>query len=120
MSRYDTPEKRAIHAEEQRRYRVGRPAQVRVTKRKYKEAHPNAKAEETKRHFEKYPEKLRARKAISSRVHRGRLKKPDACSKCGAVGYVEAHHYLGYAWEHRLDVLWVCKPCHRELEGVSG
>ncbi len=27
---------------------------------------------------------------------------------------VEAHHHRGYDLEHRLDVLWLCRPHHEE------
>ena len=51
---------------------------------------------------------------IRSKVHAaikgGRLKKMP-CEVCG-VERVEAHHYLGYAPEHILDIQWLCKTHH--------
>jgi hypothetical protein len=33
-------------------------------------------------------------------------------------GTVEAHHYRGYAPEHWLDVIWLCKQHHLSLHAV--
>lgn len=63
---------------------------------------------------------LAARNAIRKAVYRGKLQPPTICSQCGAGGIpIEAHHYKGYAWENRFEVLWVCKACHIKLEPMS-
>ena len=50
----------------------------------------------------------------------GRLPRPRdvACTGCGAQA-AEYHHHKGYAPEHRLDVVAVCRSCHRR-EGWNG
>ena len=54
---------------------------------------------------------LKAIRAVSAAVKRGDLV-PQPCERCGAAKAV-AHHYLGYAPEHRLDVRWLCSSHHR-------
>ena len=54
----------------------------------------------------------RARWVLNKAVQRGRIVKPDRCQSCGTVGPVEGHHYKGYGKAFRLDVQWLCKPCH--------
>lgn len=47
-------------------------------------------------------------------VATGRIvKKPCRCGRTD----VQAHHFLGYAPEHELDVVWLCPPCHAEAHG---
>lgn len=63
----------------------------------------------------------RACQAVRRALLRGDLIKPDRCEACGLLesevaGGLEAHHYLGYAREHYLDVQWLCVPHHKEAE----
>ncbi len=51
-----------------------------------------------------------ARQAVRSAVQRGTLRRLP-CETCGAQE-VQAHHHLGYAPEHRLDVQWLCRDHH--------
>lgn len=67
--------------------------------------------------------KVRAYAAVRRALARGDLVKPHRCEACGklefeVVGGFEAHHYLGYAPEHHLDIQWLCVPCHREVESL--
>ncbi|MGE3779067.1 MAG: hypothetical protein AB7F89_17915 [Pirellulaceae bacterium] len=73
--------------------------------------------EKAQRHREQNPQKAKARSAVSQAIESGRLRRPQACSNCGAVGMVEAHHFNGYAEEHWLDVQWLCKTCHLQEDG---
>lgn len=50
--------------------------------------------------------------AVESAVKGRKLYKRRSCQQCGAIGKVEAHHYLGYEKEHWLDVQWLCQLCH--------
>ena len=68
--------------------------------------------EKYRRNFERDKLKLYARWAINVAVYKGRIIPPDACSKCGKECRLHAHHYLGYAKEHRRDVIWLCPKCH--------
>ena len=40
------------------------------------------------------------------------LRRPMVCTKCCRAGKIIAHHYKGYASEHRLDIQWLCQQCH--------
>jgi len=83
----------------------------------YAEANPEQarqwRRESCRRAFRRYPEKGAARCAVRYAVKVGKLVKPAVCSQCGGKkGRIEGHHYKGYAREHRLDVVWLCRPCH--------
>lgn len=55
----------------------------------------------------------RARDLVHIALKRGQLSK-GPCACCDAPPEeVEGHHHNGYAWP--LDVIWVCRPCHRDL-----
>ena len=63
-------------------------------------------------------EKVLAQKAVARAVEAGRLVRPGTCERCGvgsSVFRIEAHHD---DYSHRLDVMWLCSPCHgqRHLE----
>jgi hypothetical protein len=60
-----------------------------------------------------HKDRTKARDAINNAVKRGKIqKKPcEICSNPQAEG----HHFLGYAPEHRLDVQWLCRECHRAV-----
>lgn len=59
-----------------------------------------------------YRARMYAVQAVYRAVKAGRLVRPATCSSCGAGGRIEAHHHHGYDVEHRLDVVWLCRPCH--------
>lgn len=80
------------------------------------EEHRKDRLEKARRWCKKYPEKHCAHSAVSRALASGSLVRPLACSACGAVGQVEAHHHRGYERAFWLDVHWVCRPCHRRLE----
>jgi len=60
-----------------------------------------------------------ARRALYAALKSGRIRKLSTCQRCGMVARVQGHHYRGYAPEHRLDVLWLCRPCHSSDHGRS-
>jgi hypothetical protein len=53
--------------------------------------------------------------AVHHAVKINKLVKPAKCDACNAVKPVEAHHHLGYAPEHWLDVQWLCRKCHKQV-----
>lgn len=61
----------------------------------------------------RHPDKYRARQAISNGIRDGKVIRPEACSVCGMVGKVQAHHH---DYSKPLDVIWECFKCHRERE----
>lgn len=72
--------------------------------------------EMTRPSFEKHEapleDKDKARSAVVRAIRKGKLIRPDHCSKCGKECKPEAHHHNGYEKSHRLDVIWVCRDCH--------
>jgi len=65
----------------------------------------------------KFPEKIQCRNLVNQRVKFGRIPKASSlqCNYCfkQAAHY---HHYKGYNFENRYDVLPVCAKCHSSIE----
>lgn len=57
-------------------------------------------------------DKARARQAVSRALKNGRLIKPFRCSLCNSEEKLDAHHA---DYERHLDVVWVCRTCHKKL-----
>lgn len=72
-------------------------------------------------------QKFRARVAVRTAITRGDLVRTETCQRCGIApgrdrrgrALIRAHHHLGYAPEHRLDVEWVCPCCDQKAEGLA-
>jgi hypothetical protein len=60
----------------------------------------------------KYPERHRAGSAVADALKSGKIQRQETCAMCGAAP-TEAHHHRGYEKEHYLDVIWLCRRCHR-------
>jgi len=69
------------------------------------------------------PEKIRARALVNQRVRFGRMPaaKTLSCAICSLQAH-EYHHHNGYSFEHRYDVIPVCRNCHKKIEltGANG
>lgn len=63
----------------------------------------------------KNPEKIKARQLVNQKVRFGRMPKASdcICDKCNKQA-AHYHHYLGYDFEHRYDVIPLCCKCHKE------
>jgi hypothetical protein len=61
-------------------------------------------------------QRQRAWKKIYAAVLSGRLRKPDWCEVCGAVGEVTAHHSNYFK---PLRVVWLCRPCHDSVDCID-
>lgn len=72
---------------------------------------PEVKRAERLKWREANREKYRAQKGLQKAVAFGRIKKPDACERCGAEGLIHGHHP---DYEKRLEVVWLCPQCHGE------
>jgi hypothetical protein len=65
-----------------------------------------------------YPERYKARTAVSNAVRDKRIEKPEKCVQCGnAHNYLSAHHE---DYSRPLDVIWLCPPCHIRLHCRKG
>ena len=65
----------------------------------------------------KYPERYRARYAVSNAIANSRLASASSfpCAQCGKAAQ-EYHHHAGYAKENALIVTPLCVKCHRNLK----
>lgn len=63
-------------------------------------------------HQRRFPERHRARMAVTRALRSGRLVRPNRCEHCRTRCRPEAHHARGYDRAHRLDVEWCCRTCH--------
>lgn len=95
-----------------RKYALTHPDRYAECQRRYNATHPEVRLEIKRRHNAAYPEQHRAQNAVNKAVRFGKLIRPNVCSRCGSVSSIHAHHHLGYAREHYLDVVWLCTKCH--------
>ena len=67
-----------------------------------------------KRRRMKHPKKVKARQIFNDAVTSGRIVK-ETCEFCGIEYKIEGHHH---DYEQPLNVMWLCKICHRTLHEV--
>ena len=72
-------------------------------------------------HRARYPHRERARMTVSLAVKRGTLPRTRdcICTLCGKQAQ-QYHHYMGYAPDHWLDVIPLCRQCHITLHKHQG
>jgi len=64
-----------------------------------------------------FPEQKRAQGAVERAVANGRLSRPVVCSACNMPHErIEGHHE---DYTRPLDVIWLCKPCHRKVHRIN-
>ncbi len=107
-------EYRATHKAEYAAYEASRREQRSAARAAYRAAHPEKDRAVDKRRRERQPDKIKARKAVQHEVRAGRFPRADTmvCEHCGEALAAHWHHHNGYGFEHRLDVIAVCKECH--------
>lgn len=122
-AREQSRKRRARNPEREREYkrqwREKNPTKQRASENRWKATHPKklldygrAWRERNKEHSLKLN---RAHLAVSYALKRGKIIRPLSCSRCKKEVFVHAHHYLGYEPEHKLDVQWLCDPCHKKI-----
>lgn len=62
----------------------------------------------------RFPEKAKAHSAVTRAMITGDIVRPRMCEGCFTACKPEAHHHKGYDKEHWLDVLWLCRSCHKK------
>jgi len=69
-----------------------------------------------KRFYTRNPNYAKATNAVNHAIRDGKLPRPDSllCHYCPKPAK-QYHHWKGYEPEHWLDVLPVCRDCHKEL-----
>ena len=60
-----------------------------------------------------YPEKSKAVQAVNDAIAAGKLTRPSICESCFNERFTEGHHE---DYSKPLDVDWLCKKCHREID----
>lgn len=68
----------------------------------------------------RHPECFKARRAVMRAITTGRLPRPNTrlCHYCPKPAQ-QYHHHKGYAPEHQLDVVPVCRKCHQNIPKKS-
>lgn len=105
-------------AEAQRRYRERHPDRIAAFDRAYarsekgREVRRRSNREWKAANRDVVREHNRILQRVRYHVAVGHLAK-TACKGCGSET-VQAHHHLGYAPEHELDVVLLCSRCHHE------
>jgi hypothetical protein len=89
----------------------------RETRRRYNETEIGKEMGRTssKIHRERYPDRIKSRKALWWAVESGKMKRAEYCTKCGVRCKTHGHHHNGHNQEHWLDVIWLCRACHTEV-----
>ena len=65
---------------------------------------------------EEYRTQQRAHGIVAQAVKAGRLIRPSACSSCGRECEPQGHHS---DYTIPLEVVWLCRSCHRKRHGRS-
>jgi hypothetical protein len=60
-------------------------------------------------------EKVRAQRSAKKALRKGKLVRPETCERCGVHCKPQMHHV---DYSRRLDVRWLCGPCHRTAHGI--
>lgn len=83
---------------------------------RYNRMYPEARARARAKWLEENPGALKAQRAVSNAVRDKRLSRVSTltCHHCGQPAQ-EYHHHLGYAPEHALDVIPLCRACHKKV-----
>lgn len=71
-------------------------------------------AKATKKWQDKNPDKVIAHRAIRVAVKNGTIKKSKVCEVCNLAPATGSHHA---DYSKPLEVVWICKVCHKEVEG---
>lgn len=87
-----------------------------AAKRRYRQTEKGRAAERAAdaRRRARDPIKISARKAVNKAKRRGKITPSPACESCGSVASLEGHHWNGYDRANRLNVRWLCVPCHKQ------
>ena len=86
----------------------------RAAKRKYRQSERGKEAVRinSRKRRRLCPEKAKARSDVSNAIRDGKLIRPSHCESCFEERFAESHHE---DYSKTLDVDWLCKKCHREL-----
>jgi hypothetical protein len=109
------PTERRAHA---KHWRATHRAERAAWQQNYRRAHPDEAAASVCRWNEKHPGANRAHLKVQRALKSGELTKSPFCQLCLDGEHVlDAHHHNGY--EHPLDVIFLCHPCHQGLGAIG-
>ncbi len=109
-----TVEQRREHNAKMRVYKAANREKVRQSHRDYRQANPNKIAVYAASYKERKPEAVAAKNAVNNAIKEGRLLpvKTQLCADCGKQA--QNYHHESYAPEHQLDVVPLCRSCHKQ------
>lgn len=77
-----------------------------------------AAREYMRKHYQLHRNSYIARSVCSRAIERGDLVRPEHCEQCsGNAGGIIAHHC---DYNKPLDVMWLCRMCHRKWHRENG
>ena len=90
----------------------------------YKAAHKrynqSKKGKERYRRYEaNHPGHWRAKNAVSHAIRAGKLPRADSLLCMNCFEQAKDYHHPNYEPEHWLDVIPVCKKCHRKIHKIA-
>lgn len=99
---------RVCHAAGKRETRARHPETYReISRRQYANGHRSKGSA---------PIQHRAHVAVWRALKAGKLTRPPACTRCEAIGSVQAHHE---DYTKPFDVQWVCSRCHGAIHAAE-
>lgn len=114
------PEWKAKRKEEGRKYRLEHREELKQKIKKYKERYKGryreSTAESVKRWLARDPNRGKAHRAVNDAVRKGDIPhiSNQSCIQCGQRA-LDYHHHKGYSPEHWLNVIPVCRNCHKAM-----
>lgn len=96
------PRDRANHQAWLRKWRAEHPESVKRSMQAWRDLNP-----------ERSSLIVRIGMRITRAIQRGQLTRPEKCEWCGLTCKPEAAHK---SYDAPLDVLWLCRPCHRQWD----
>jgi len=85
----------------------------RKVRRRWEENNREKRQKIAAKYAAKNPEKPRAYAILYYALKTGKLTRSAFCQHCGLVEKTQGHHHKGYSKENQLNVVWLCKMCHK-------
>jgi hypothetical protein len=113
IARYEDPKKAHAIAS---KWRLNNLEKKRESNKDWERKNPNKVLEFIRKTHLLHPDRYRARNAVNNAVRDGKLQPASnfICSNCKKIQASEYHHHNGYDPDHWLDVIPLCKACHKD------
>lgn len=110
---------KSVIAEKNRRYREKNREKMDAASREWiarnRERYNHLQRQYRLRHVDR----IKARSAIGRAIRDGKINRGSHCHYCGNESVTQAHHHNGYSREFWLDVIWLCRKCHRVADNAD-